>query len=93
MSFTNFGSSLGTVFSIGGPPGPPGPTGPTGPGGPAGPAPTGNPGNLVYLVSSGVAGSTSNVSYVADGTLSVSNSVTTAGDAFGQWSVSVDCEF
>jgi len=77
MSFTNFGSSLGTVFSIGGPPGPPGPEGPTGPAGPAGPAPTGNPGNLVYLVSSDVAGSTSNVSYVADGTLSVSNSITT----------------
>lgn len=78
MSFTNFGSSLGTVFSIGGPPGPPGPAGPTGPAGPAGPAPTGNSGDMVYLASSGVAGSASNVSYVADGTLTVSNSVTTA---------------
>ena len=40
MSFTNFGSSLGTVFSVGGPPGPPGATGPAGTNGATGPAGT-----------------------------------------------------
>jgi len=60
-----------------GPVGATGPEGPVGATGPEGPAPSGNPGDLVYLVSSGVAGSTVNISYISDGTLIVSNAVTT----------------
>jgi hypothetical protein len=46
--------------------------------GATGPAPAGNPGDLVYLISSGVAGATTNVSYTGDGNLYVSNSLTSA---------------
>jgi hypothetical protein len=44
-----------------------GATGSTGATGATGPAPSGNPGDLVYLISSGVAGATANVSYTGDG--------------------------
>ena len=96
MSFTNFGSSLGTVFSVGGPNGATGATGymgatgasgyvgvdgatgATGYTGATGPAPPGNPGDLIYLVSSGVAGATSNVSYTGDGNFFVGSLATLA---------------
>ena len=124
MSFTNFGSSLGTVFSVGGPIGATGATGygagatgytgatgasgyvgvdgatgatgytgatgasgyvgvdgatgATGYTGATGPAPSGNPGDLVYLVSSGVAGATTNVSYTGDGSFYVGSLATLA---------------
>jgi Ca2+-binding RTX toxin-like protein len=54
-----------------------GATGATGYTGATGPAPTGVNGNLIYLESSGVAGSTTNVFYTGDGNLYVSNTVTT----------------
>jgi hypothetical protein len=54
-----------------------GATGATGAAGATGPAPTGVNGTLVYLVSSGVADSTTNVFYTGDGNLYASNTVTT----------------
>ena len=66
-----------------------GATGVAGVNGATGPAPSGNPGDLVYLISSGVAGSTTNVSYTGDGNLYVSNSMTTA-NVFVHDTLSVD---
>jgi hypothetical protein len=54
-----------------------GATGAAGSNGATGPAPTGVNGNLVYLASSGVADSTTNVFYTGDGNLYVSNTITT----------------
>ena len=55
-----------------------GSTGATGATGSTGPAPSGNPGDLVYLISSGVAGATANVSYTGDGNFYVGNLATLA---------------